>query len=35
LAEAQPLTILEAFISKLPVIATDVGDNRYFVNESN
>ena len=35
LAEWQPLTVLEAFASKLPVIATDVNDNRYFINEEN
>ena len=31
LAEWQPLVIFEAFICKLPVIATDVGDNKYFI----
>lgn len=36
LAEWQPLTLLEAMASKLPVIVTDVGDNKYFVeNEKN
>jgi len=35
LAEWQPLTVLEAFASKLPVIATDVWDNKYFINENN
>ncbi|MDR2415712.1 MAG: glycosyltransferase family 4 protein, partial [Candidatus Peribacteria bacterium] len=32
-AEGQPLTLLEAFASKLPVLVTDVGDNKYFVKE--
>lgn len=31
LGEWQPLTVLEAFASHLPVIATDVWDNRFFV----
>lgn len=31
LAEWQPLTLLEAMASKLLVIVTDVGDNKYFV----
>jgi glycosyltransferase involved in cell wall biosynthesis len=31
LSEGQPLTILEAFASKLPVLCTDVGDNNAFV----
>lgn len=35
LAEWQPLTILEAFASNLPVLATDVGDNKYFLNKDN
>ncbi len=31
LSEGQPLTLLEAWAAKLPVIVTDVGDNKYFV----
>jgi glycosyltransferase involved in cell wall biosynthesis len=31
LTEGQPLTLLEAFASRLPVIVTDVGDNKFFV----
>lgn len=30
-SEGQPLTLLEAWAAKLPVIVTDVGDNRFFV----
>ena len=35
LAEWQPLTVLEAFASKLPIIATNVWDNQDFINDSN
>lgn len=31
LSEGQPLTLLEAWATKLPVIVTDVGDNKYFI----
>jgi glycosyltransferase involved in cell wall biosynthesis len=30
--EAQPIALLEAMASGLHVIATDLGNNRYFVN---
>ena len=30
-SEGQPLTLLEAWATKLPVIVTDVGDNKYFI----
>ena len=33
LAEGQPLTVLEAFAAKIPVIATDVGDNAYIIKD--
>ncbi|HMY80352.1 MAG TPA: glycosyltransferase family 4 protein [Candidatus Absconditabacterales bacterium] len=33
LGEGQPLTILESFASGLPVIATDVGDNKEFIQD--
>ena len=32
--EGQPLTIMEAFANKLPIIATDTGDNKIYVNEN-
>lgn len=35
LAEWQPVVVFEAFINKLPVIVTDVGDNKYFINDDN
>lgn len=31
LSEGQPIVLLEAFAAKLPVIATDVGDNAYII----
>lgn len=31
LAEGQPVVVFEAFLAKMPVIATDVGDNTYFI----
>jgi glycosyltransferase involved in cell wall biosynthesis len=31
LGEWQPLTVLESFACTMPVIATDVGDNKYFI----
>jgi len=31
LSEGQPITLLEAYAAKLPVIATDVGDNRKLI----
>ncbi len=33
LAEWQPVVVFEAFLSKLPVIATDVWDNKYFIKD--
>ena len=35
LYEGQPLTLLEAWGAKLPVLVTDVGGNKDFVNEEN
>ena len=35
LSEWQPLTILEAFAWKIPVITTNVWDNKYFINNTN
>lgn len=31
LAEGQPVVVFEAFINKLPVVATNVGDNAYII----
>ncbi|EKD66195.1 MAG: glycosyl transferase group 1 [uncultured bacterium (gcode 4)] len=33
LAEWQPVVVFEAFANNLPVIATDVWDNRYFIKD--
>jgi len=33
--EGQPLTLFEAWAAKLPVIATDVGDNKKYISEKN
>ncbi len=33
--EGQPLTLLEAWAAKLPVLVTDVGDNKKFINTKN
>ena len=32
--EAQPIALLEAMASGLPIIATDVGDNKHFVRDN-
>ncbi len=33
LAEGQPVVVFEAFVCWLPVVATDVGDNKYFIKD--
>lgn len=35
LSEGQPITLLEAYAAKLPVIATNVGDNKKFITNKN
>ena len=35
LSEGQPLTLLEAFAAKLPVVATKVGDNEKYIQDGN
>ena len=34
LSEGNPLTLFESFAAKVPVLATDVGDNKKYIKEN-